>query len=136
MRSPEALAPLRSVPAQRRVRRAGSEWREEKGDPGIHVPGTERKSLALTSRSSCPRPCALPQPPSTKDRHTHKPICRTSTFQGEREVKEKKKKSHYLYLSSPSGAAENANRGDSCCELFIFHSEDSVSFYCIQELLI
>lgn len=110
MRGPEAPVPLRSVPAQRRVRRAGSEWREEKGDPGIHVPGTERKSLALTSRSSCPRPCALPQPLSTNDRHTHKPICHTSTFQGEREVKEKKKKSHYLYLSSPSGAAENANR--------------------------
>ena len=48
----------------------------------------------------------------------------------------KKKKSHYLYLSFPSGAAKNANWGDSCCELFIFHSEDSVSFCCIQELLI
>lgn len=59
-----------------------------KGDLGIHMHGTERKSLALTSPPApAPQPGVLLQAPSTKDRHTHNPICYTSTFQGEREVK-------------------------------------------------
>lgn len=41
--------------------------------------------IAGSDLSAAP-PCALLQAPSTKDRHTHNPICYTSTFQGEKEV--------------------------------------------------
>lgn len=128
MRGPEAPVPLRSVAAQRRVRRAGSEWREEKGDPGIHVPGTERKSLALTSRSSCPRPCALPQPPSTKDRHTHKPICRTSTFQGEREVKEKKK-NPIIFICPPHQVPQKMQTGETAAVNSLYFTQKIVYLF-------
>lgn len=67
-------------------------WKEggdtgRKGDPGIHMHITAGKVLALTSSQLCLQPSALLQAPSTKDRHTHSPICYTSTFQGEKEVK-------------------------------------------------
>lgn len=66
-------------------RRKGDSGR--KGDPGIHMYITKGKLLALTSSQLGLQPPALLQSPSTKDRHTHNPICYTSTFKGEKEVK-------------------------------------------------
>lgn len=67
----------------------GKRWAagRRKGDPGIHMHITKGKLLALTSSQLSLQPPALLQAPSTKDRHTHNPICYTSTFQGEKEVK-------------------------------------------------
>ena len=47
----------------------------------------------------------------------------------------KKKKSHYLYLSFPSASRKCKLGRDSCRELFIFHSEEGVSFILYRDFL-
>lgn len=129
------------VLCQKRVKRQGmGGWKEEgdtgrKGDPGIHMHITEGKMLALTEALPA-APCPTPGSKHKGQTHSQSNLLHFHLPGREGGEIKKKKKSHYLYLSFPSGAAKNANWGDSCCELFIFHSEDSVSFCCIQELLI
>lgn len=135
---PPSGALVRSVKEERRqVVGTG----EGEGDPGVPMHGTKRLPLALTSLSQLLPPAPCPTPGSRHKGQTHSQpnlLCfHLPGSEGGERRKKGKKKSHYLYLSLPSsGAAENANWGDGCCELFVFPSEDSVSFYCMQELLI
>lgn len=89
--------------------------------------------LTGSTLSSLPSDLHTPVRAGTKGRHS--PI-QFVTLPPYGEEGEGGKKSHYLYQAFQSGAVVNANSGDSCCEAFIFHSADSVSFYCTQELLL
>lgn len=107
------------------------------GDPGIHMHGTKKKLPALTSPSSYPAaPCPAPGSKHKGQTHTLSNLSHFHLPGREGGERKKEKKSHYLYLSFPSGTAENANWETAAVNSLYFNSEDSVSFYCIQELLI
>lgn len=92
--------------------------------------GTKRKLLALTSPAApAPQPGALLQAPSTKDRHTHNPICYTSTFQGEREVKEKRKKNPIIFICPSHQGQRKMQTGETAAVNSLYFTQKIVYLF-------